>query len=104
MARRKSVPEEGTTMRSTKRYAFHLNSKGCSTCEDLHRLEARMEAARRKARKLYRAAMKAAASAALQNLEEEVKQTSVAYKLVCYAVHAHLANQHSETRGVRLAA
>jgi hypothetical protein len=51
-----------------------------------------MEAGRRKARKLYRAAMKAAASAALQNLEEEVKQTSVAHKLVCYSIHTHLAN------------
>jgi hypothetical protein len=91
-------------MRSAKRYAFRLSSKPCSTCEDLHQLKARIEAARRNAWNLYRAAMKAPDSAALQNLEEELKQTSAAQTLVCYAVHAHPTNQHSQTRGVCLAA
>ena len=54
-------------------------------------------------RNLYRAAAKATDSAALQNLEEELKQTSAAHKLICYAVHVHLTNQHSQTRDVCLA-
>jgi hypothetical protein len=91
-------------MRSAKRYAFRLSSKRCSTSTDLRRLKARIEPALRKARNLYRAAVKTIDSAALQNLEEELKQTLATYKLVCYAVNAHLANQHSQTRGVRLAA
>ena len=81
-----------------------LSSKGCSTCEDLRRLKARVEAALRSARNLIQVAVKTTDSAALQNLEEELKQTSAAHKLICYAVNAHLANQHSQTRGVRLAA
>ena len=80
------------------------SSKPYSTCEDLRRLKARSEAARRKARNLYRDAVKTTHSAALQNLEEELKQTSAAHKLICYAVHAHLTNQHSQTRGDCLAA
>jgi hypothetical protein len=91
-------------MKSAKPYAFRLSSKPCSTCEDLRRLKARIEAARRNARNLYRAAVKPAGFAALQDLDEELKQTSAAHKLVCYAVDSHLANQHSQTRGVRLAA
>jgi hypothetical protein len=91
-------------MKSIKRYAFQLSSKGCSTCEDLRRLEARIEAASRSAGNLYSAAMKATDSAALQNLEEELKQTSAAHNFVCYAVEAHLTNQHTQTRGERLAA
>ena len=74
------------------------------TCEDLRRLKARVEAALRNARNLYRAAMEAIDSSALQNLEEELKQTSAAHKLICYAVQAHLTDQHSQTRGVCLAA
>ena len=53
---------------------------------------------------LYNAAVKAIDSVALQNLEEELKQTSAAPKLICYAVYAQLTNQHSQTRGVCLAA
>jgi hypothetical protein len=91
-------------MRSAKQYAFRLSSKRCSTCEDLRRLKARIADIRRSAPNLYRAARKATDSATLQNLEEELKQTSAAHKLVCYAVNAHLTNQHSQTHGVRLAA
>ena len=91
-------------MRSTKWHTSRLNSKGRSTCEDLRRLKARVEAALRSARNLYKVAVKTTDSAALQNLEEELKQTSAAHKLICCAVNAHLANQHSQTRGVRLAA
>ena len=91
-------------MRSAKPDAFRLSSKPCSTCEDLRRLKARIEAALRNARNPYRAAVKRTDSAALQNLEEELKQTSAAYKMICYAVHAHLTNQHSQTRGACLAA
>ena len=91
-------------MRSKKWYAVRLSSKRCSTCQDLRRLHARSEAALRNARNLYKAAVKTTDFAALQNLEEELKQTLATYKLVCYAVNAHLANQHSQTRGVRLAA
>src|SRR5882724_3572774 len=91
------------TMRST-RWAFRLSSKRCSTCEDLRRRHARSEAAIRNARNLYRAAEKTTDSAALQNLEEELKQTSAAHKLICYAVHGHLTNQHSQPCGVCLAA
>jgi hypothetical protein len=45
-----------------------------------------------------RAAVKTTDSAALQNLEEELKQSSSAHKSIYYAVHAHLTNQHSQTR------
>ena len=91
-------------MTSAEWHALRLSSEGCSTCEDLRRLKARSEAALRYARNLYRDAVKTTHSAALQNLEEELKQTSAAHKLVCYAVDAHLTNQHSQTRGVCLAA
>ena len=91
-------------MRSTKRYAFQLSSKGCSTCEDLRRLKARIEAALRNARNLYGAAGKALDPATLQNLEKELKETSAARKLVYYAIHAHLIDLHSQTLGDRLAA
>jgi hypothetical protein len=53
---------------------------------------------------LVRPAMKATDSPTLQNLEEELKQTSAAHNFVCYAVEAHLSNQHTQTRGDRLAA
>jgi hypothetical protein len=39
-----------------------------------------------------------------QNLEEELKQTSTAHKLICYAIQAHRNNQHCKPGGVRLAA
>jgi ATP-dependent Clp protease ATP-binding subunit ClpB len=63
-------------MKSTNRYDFRLSSKRCSTCED-----PRIEAALRNARNLHRAAVKTTDSAALQNLEEELKETSAAHKL-----------------------
>jgi hypothetical protein len=91
-------------MKSAKPYAFRLSSTPCSTCEDLRRLKARIEAALRNARNLYSAAVKATDSAALQNFDEDLKQTSAAHELICYGVHAHLTGQHSQTRGVRLAA
>jgi hypothetical protein len=91
-------------MRSAKRYAFRLSSEPCSTREDLRRLKARIEAAHRNARNLHGAAAKMTDSAALQNLEEELKQTSAARKLIWDAIQAHLTSQHSETHGVRLAA
>jgi hypothetical protein len=91
-------------MRSAKSYAFRPSSKRCSTCEHLRQLDARIEAALRNARNLYSAPVKATDSAALQNFEEELKQTSVARKLICHAIHAHLTNQHFQTRDVRLAA
>jgi hypothetical protein len=91
-------------MRSAKRYAFRLSSKRCSTCEDLRRLKARIEADLRNARNLYRAAVRTTDAAALQNLEDELKQTSAAHKLICYAIQAHLTGQHSQTHGVCLAA
>ena len=34
-------------MKSIKRHAFQLSSKGSSTCEDLRRLKAHIESARR---------------------------------------------------------
>jgi hypothetical protein len=92
----------GGTVRSSKPCAIRLSSKSCATCEDLRRLKARSDTALRNARNLYRAADKTTNAAALQNLEEELKQTSAARKLICYAIHAHLTNQHSG--GVRLAA
>ena len=52
----------------------------------------------------YIAAVKSTYSPALQNIEEELKQTSAARKLIRYAIQDHLANQHSQTRGDRLAA
>lgn len=91
-------------MTSAKWHALRLSSKHCSTCEDLRRLPARSGAALRNARNLYRAAVKALDSVALQNLEEELKQTLTAHQLVCYVVDAHLTNQHFQTHGVRLAA
>jgi hypothetical protein len=86
----------------SKRCAFRLRSKSCSTCDDLRRLKARSDTALRNARNLYRDADKMTNAAALRNLEEELKQTSTAHKLICYAIHSHLTNQHSG--GVRLAA
>jgi hypothetical protein len=91
-------------MRSAKRNAFRLSSKRCSTCEDLRQLNARSEAVLRNARNLYRAAVKTTDSAAPQNLEEELKHTSAAHKLICYAIHAHLTDLYSPTRGNPLAA
>ena len=91
-------------MRIAKRYAALLSSTRCSTCEDPRWLTARIEATLRKACNLYRAAGKALDSAALQNLEEELKKTSAARKFVCYVVEAHLSNQHTQTCGVRLPA
>ena len=91
-------------MRSAKWYAYRLSSNRWSTCEDLRRLKARIEAVLRNARNLFRAAVKTVDSAALENLEEELTQTSAARKLICYAIQAHLTNRHSQTRGVCLAA
>jgi hypothetical protein len=91
-------------MASSKRDALRLSSKPCSTCEDLLQLKVRSEAALRNARNLYRAAANATDSAALRNLEEELKQTSTAHRLICYVVQAHLTNQHSQRRGACLAA
>ena len=90
-------------MKSANLYVFR-SSKPCLTCEDLRRLRVRIEAALGNARNLYRAAIKATDSAALQNLEEELKQTLAALKLTCCAIQAQLTNQHSQTHGVRLAA
>jgi hypothetical protein len=92
----------GGTVHSSKRYAFRLSSQSRSTSEELRRLKARGDNALRDARNLFRAAYKTAGSGAMQNLEEELKQTSAAHKLICCAIPAHLANQHSG--GVRLAA
>jgi hypothetical protein len=91
-------------MKSAKRHALRLISKPSSTCEGLRWLKARIEAALRNAPNLYRAAGTAIDSGALQNLEEELKQTSAVHKLVWYAVSAHLTNQHTQTRDGRLAA
>jgi len=91
-------------MTSAEWHALGLSSEGCSTCEDLRQLKARIADARRSARNLYTVALNTTDSAALQNLAEELRQTSAAHKLVCYAVNAHRTNQHSQTHGVRLAA
>jgi hypothetical protein len=99
-----SLQQEGRTMKIATRYVFRLSCTLCSTCEDLRRLNARSEGALRNARSLYWAAVKEIDSAALQNLEEELKQTSAARKFVCFVVEAHLINQHTQTCGVRLAA
>jgi len=79
------------------------SSKPYSTCEDLRRLKACIADARRGTRNPYRAALNAIDSAALPNLEEELKQTSAAHSLVCHSVNAHLADQHSQAFGGRLA-
>jgi hypothetical protein len=92
-----SLQQEGRTMRSAKRHAFRLSLNRRSTCEDLRRLKDSIEAALRNARNLCMAAVKRTDSAAPMNLGEELKQTSAAHKLICYAVHAHLINQHSQT-------
>jgi hypothetical protein len=89
---------------SAKWRALRPSSEGCSTCEDLRRLKARTAHARRTARKLYQAALNATGWAAMQNLEEELKQTSAAHKWVCCVANAHLTKQHSQAHGVRLAA
>jgi erythromycin esterase-like protein len=91
-------------MTGAKYRPLRLTSRGCPSCEDLRHLKDRIEDARRNARKLYRAALNARDTAALQILEEDLEQTLDAHKLVCYAVNAHLANQHSQTCGNRLAA
>jgi hypothetical protein len=91
-------------MKSTNRNDGRLSSKHCSTCKDLRRLSARIEGALGDARNLYTAAVKSTDSTALRNSEEEVKQSSAAWKLICYAIQTHLTDQHSQTPGVRLAA
>jgi len=91
-------------MRIAKPLAFWSSSKRCSICADLHRVKARSDTAFQNARNLCWTAMKTTGSEALQNFEEELKQTSAAHKLICYAVHSHVTNQHSQTRGDRLAA
>jgi hypothetical protein len=88
-------------MTSAKWHTVRLSLEGCPICEDLPWLQPRIADARRCARNLYRAASHATDCAALQNLDQEWKQTSAAHKLVCYAVNAHLANRHSQTCGVR---
>jgi len=50
------------------------------------------------------AAVSATGPTDLQNLAEELKQTSAAHKLICYAVHTQLTNQDPQTGGIRLAA
>ena len=89
---------------SAKPCAIRLSSKPCSTCEELLRLKARTESALRNTRNLYIAAVKATDFAALQTFQEELKQTSAAHELVCYAVDAHRTNQHPPTRDVPMAA
>jgi hypothetical protein len=81
-----------------------LSSESCPICEDLRRLKARIADARRGGRYFYWAAWNATDGAALQNLEQELKQTSAANKLVCCALNAHLANRHCRTCDVRRAA
>src|ERR1700730_12429066 len=102
MAQRSRYKPRGL-MKSANLYVFR-SSKPCLTCEDLRRLRVRIEAALGNARNLYRAAIKTTDSPALQNPEEEFKQTSAAHNFVCYAVEAHLTNQHTQARGDRLAA
>ena len=77
-------------MTSAKSDGFRLSSKPFSTCEDPRRPKARIEAALRNERNLYRAAL--------------LRRTLPAHKLICYAIQAHLTDQQSQTRGVRLAA
>jgi hypothetical protein len=91
-------------MKSTNGNDFWLGSKPCWTCEDLRRLKARIEAAVRDARNPYSVARKAIGSSAQQNLEEGLKQTSVARNWIFCPIEAHPANQHSQAGGVRLAA
>jgi hypothetical protein len=91
-------------MSGAKPYAGRLTSRPCSICPDLRRLVARITAALRNARNLHSAVEKALDSAALHNLEEELKQTSAARTLTLCAIQAHLTSHHSQTRGVRLAA
>ena len=91
-------------MRSGKLDAFRLSSNACPTCEDLYRLNAAIETARRNARNLHGAAVKRTDSAAPQNLEEELKQTSDGRKFICYAVLSQLSSQQFPTLGARLAA
>ena len=91
-------------MTSAKWHTLRLSSRVCATCQNLGMLKARIADARRRARNISRVALNATDSAALQNLEEELKQTSTAYRLLSYAVDTHLNNQHSQTHGGRLAA
>jgi hypothetical protein len=91
-------------MRSTRWDVLRPGSERCSTCEDLHRLKVCSEAALGNARNLYKAAVTTADSAALQNLGEELKQTSAAHRLICYAIQVHVTGQHFQARSVPLAA
>src|SRR6266852_2986103 len=91
-------------MRSPKWQAFRLSSKRRSTCEHLRRLYSRDRAALRNARNRYRTAVRGPILRLCKNLEEVLEQTTDARRLVCYAIDAHLTDQHSETPGVCLAA
>ncbi len=72
------------------------HSNTCLTCEDLRRLYARNEVALRRARRLYLTALRADDAAAFPDLEEELKQTSAARKIIGYTIQRHQAKQHSQ--------
>jgi hypothetical protein len=86
------------------RIAHGIASETCSTCADLHRLRAKNEAALRSAQKLYLAALQTADLTSLSDLEEELKQTMAARKIIAYTIETHHARQHRHSPAVVLAA
>ena len=73
----------------------HTHSATCSTCEDLSRLHARNRVALYRAQKLYLAALRAAGPVPLADLEEELKQTTAAAKIIDYTVQVHQSRHHA---------
>jgi hypothetical protein len=69
----------------------------CTMCEELRRLCARNEAALSIAQRMYRAALEECDAAAMPEIEEELKQTSAARKVIRYALQEHRARHSAFT-------
>jgi hypothetical protein len=91
-------------MKSTNGHDFQLSSTRCSTCEDLLRLKARIDAALRNAQNLCRAGVKAIdprrTAESRRNIEADFSRAEVNL----LRDSRSLTDQHSQTRGDRLAA
>jgi len=83
--------------------AHAIHSATCPTCAELCGLQARNEEALQRARKLLLAALRSEDGAAAEEMEEELKQTAAARKIIAYTLEAHRARFHASA-AVALAA
>jgi hypothetical protein len=82
----------------------HIANETCPTCLDLHNLYERNAASLRDARKLCLAALRTADLSPLSTLEEELKQSAAARKIIGHAIRQHQAKQHARVPQFPLAA